>query len=107
MRTSCCWKRRPKPVSSAWLSLAGAVLPGARRRAPAIARRQAWPVLLALAAMCFPLNTHYAFYSSWWGLFFWWLLAVAAAALYLRPDATPPSRSAGPVLVGGRRTPGH
>ncbi|MCK9489136.1 MAG: O-antigen ligase family protein [Xanthomonadales bacterium] len=56
------------------------------RRLPAAARWQARPVLLALAAMCFPLNTHYAFYSSWWGLFFWWLLAVAVAVLHVRDE---------------------
>jgi hypothetical protein len=31
--------------------------------------------------MCFPLNTHLAFYSAWWGLLFWWLLALYCAAL--------------------------
>ena len=39
--------------------------------------------LWALVAMCFPINTHLAFYSgSWWGLFFWWLLSLYIAALY-------------------------
>lgn len=46
----------------------------------------AWPAILALGAMCFPFNTHYAFYSSWWGVFFWWLVAVAVAALNIRRD---------------------
>jgi O-antigen ligase len=36
---------------------------------------------LALIAMCFPLNTHLAFYSAWWGSLFWWLLALYCAAL--------------------------
>ncbi len=72
--------------------LAGlALLWRSARRQPAAARGRAWPVLLALAAMCFPLNTHYAFYSSWWGLFFWWLLAVAVAALHVRDDCPPPA----------------
>jgi hypothetical protein len=34
--------------------------------------------------MCFPLNTHLAFYSAWWGLLFWWLLAAYCAALGAR-----------------------
>jgi len=46
------------------------------------ARRQAFPVTVALAAMLFPLNTHLAFYSAWWGLLFAWLLALWCAALY-------------------------
>ena len=37
---------------------------------------------LALAVMCFPLNTHLAFYSAGWGLLFWWLLALYCAALF-------------------------
>jgi len=36
--------------------------------------------------MCFPLNTHFAFYSAWWGLLFWWLLALYCAALGARED---------------------
>lgn len=67
----------------AW-ALAFALLLRATWRARAFQRGRALPPLLALAAMCFPLNTHYAFYSSWWGLFFWWLLAIAIAALHLR-----------------------
>lgn len=47
------------------------VSPRANARAPG----------LALLAMCFPLNTHLAFYSAWWGLLFWWLLALYCAAL--------------------------
>lgn len=67
--------------------LAGALLlVRAWRAAGPAARTHAWPPLLALAAMCFPLNTHYAFHSSWWGLFFWWLLVLAIAALYVRDD---------------------
>lgn len=44
-------------------------------------RARAFAPGLALAVMCFPLNTHFAFYSAWWGLFFWWLLAIFFAAL--------------------------
>jgi O-antigen ligase len=50
------------------------------RKASADARERALAPGLALAAMCFPLNTHLAFYSAWWGLLFWWLLAMYCAA---------------------------
>jgi O-antigen ligase len=59
----------------AWLR----ALPAQRMRARAPA--------LALLAMCFPLNTHFAFYSAWWGLLFWWLLALYCAALGARETA--------------------
>lgn len=67
----------------AWF-LAGLIMLRAFLRADPEQRSLAWPPLLALAAMCFPFNTHYAFYSSWWGLFFWWLVALAVACLHLR-----------------------
>ena len=51
------------------------------RRADAVARRRAFAPGLALAVMCFPLNTHLAFYSAWWGSLFWWLLALYVAAV--------------------------
>ena len=51
------------------------------RRASAQQREHAFAPGLALVAMCFPLNTHFAFYSAWWGLFFWWVLAIFCAAL--------------------------
>lgn len=54
------------------------------RRAGASARERARAPALALLAMCFPLNTHLAFYSAWWGLLFWWLLALYCAALGAR-----------------------
>ncbi len=64
----------------AWL--AGAVFAArAWRRADERARRRALAPGLSLLAMCFPLNTHLAFYSAWWGLFFWWLVALYCAAL--------------------------
>lgn len=50
-------------------------------RADTSARSRAFAPALALVAMCFPLNTHLAFYSAWWGLLFWWLLALYCAAL--------------------------
>ncbi len=51
------------------------------RRASLQQREHAFAPGLALVAMCFPLNTHFAFYSAWWGLFFWWILALFCAAL--------------------------
>lgn len=51
------------------------------RRAGSAQRERAFAPALALVAMCFPLNTHLAFYSAWWGLLFWWLLALYCAAL--------------------------
>ena len=51
------------------------------RRAGTDARGRALAPGLALVAMCFPINTHLAFYSAWWGLLFWWLLALYCAAL--------------------------
>jgi O-antigen ligase len=57
-------------------------------RAEASARERARVPALALVAMCFPINTHLAFYSAWWGLLFWWLLALYCAALYANlPDS--------------------
>jgi O-antigen ligase len=75
------------------LWIAGATLAiRAWRRADADARRRALAPGLALAVMCFPLNTHLAFYSAWWGLLFWWLLALYVAAV-------------SPALVEYRREP--
>ena len=50
-------------------------------RASVAVRARAFAPALALAVMCFPLNTHLAFYSRWWGLLFWWLLSLYCAAL--------------------------
>ncbi|HEY6941910.1 O-antigen ligase family protein [Dokdonella sp.] len=66
-----------------WLAGAYAAL-RAWRRADAAARERARAPALALVSMCFPLNTHLAFYSAWWGLLFWWLLALYCAALGAR-----------------------
>ena len=63
-----------------WIAGAFAAI-RAWRRAGAAARTRALAPALALAAMCFPLDTHLAFYSAWWGLLFWWLLALYCAAL--------------------------
>ncbi|MEO5558072.1 MAG: O-antigen ligase family protein [Dokdonella sp.] len=61
-----------------WLTLR------AWKRADVRARARAFAPGLALIAMCFPINTHLAFYSAWWGLLFWWLLALYCAALGAR-----------------------
>lgn len=66
-----------------WLALR------AWKRADRSARERALAPGLALVAMCFPLNTHLAFYSAWWGLLFWWLLALYCAALGARDEAQP------------------
>jgi O-antigen ligase len=63
-----------------WLLGAWAAV-GAYRRASREARALAWAPGVALVAMAFPLNTHFAFYSSFWGLVLWWLLALYCAAL--------------------------
>lgn len=63
------------------------------RRADDDARSRARAPAVALVAMCFPLNTHLAFYSAWWGLLFWWLLALYCAAL---GAATPEAKVPGP-----------
>lgn len=51
------------------------------RTAAAADRELAITATAALIAMCFPLNTHLAFYSAFWGLTFWWLLALLLALL--------------------------
>jgi len=67
-------------IAGAWLALR------AWARADPPARARALAPALALVAMCFPVNTHLAFYSAWWGLLFWWLLALYCAALGARED---------------------
>jgi O-antigen ligase len=67
-------------LAGAWLALR------AWMRADPLARSRALAPGLALLAMCFPLNTHFAFYSAWWGLLFWWLLALYCAALGAAED---------------------
>lgn len=70
----------------AWLLGLGLAVRAWRRASPS-ARERARAPGLALLAMCFPLNTHLAFYSAWWGLLFWWLLAVFCAALGAAQEA--------------------
>ncbi|MDW8480083.1 MAG: O-antigen ligase family protein [Xanthomonadales bacterium] len=71
----------------AWTLAAWAAIRGHRRSHPAV-RAEAQPLTVALAVMLFPLNTHFAFYSSFWGLLLWWLAAVFGSALR-RPPAPP------------------
>ena len=68
-------------IAGVWLALR------AWWRADSRARARAFAPGLALIAMCFPINTHLAFYSAWWGLLFWWLLALYCAALEAREKA--------------------
>ena len=84
-----------------WI-IGAAVAIRAWRRADRAARERAFAPALALAVMCFPLNTHLAFYSAWWGLLFWWLLALFAAAIS-KPAAAgrPPTSLAREAGEGG------
>lgn len=66
-------------------------------QADSTTRARAFAPGLALIAMCFPLNTHFAFYSAWWGLLFWWLLAIYCAAL-----AVPAQKTQGEAADNGR-----
>jgi O-antigen ligase len=68
-----------------WIAGATAAIGAWRRAGPRVRERSLAPGL-ALVAMCFPLNTHLAFYSAWWGLLFWWLLALYCAALGAEDD---------------------
>ena len=45
--------------------------------------------LHALAAMLFPLNTHYAVYSSFWGLLLMGVIAVWLALLAVPSEPAP------------------
>jgi O-antigen ligase len=51
------------------------------------ARARAAPAAYALCAMLFPINTHYAVYSSFWGLLLMAMLAVWLALLAANDDA--------------------
>ncbi|ODU44694.1 O-antigen ligase family protein [uncultured Aquimonas sp.] len=60
----------------------------ALRAASADARLRAWPASLALLTLLFPLNTHYAVYSSFLSVLLFALLALWLGALSTRaPDA--------------------
>lgn len=69
-----------------WL-LGAAIAIRAWWRASSGARDRAFAPGLALLAMTFPINTHFAFYSSFWGLLFWWLVALWCAGLSERARA--------------------
>lgn len=74
------WSETGLPGLLAWFAGIAAAL-RTWTRASIIARERAFAPGLALLAMLFPLNTHFAFYSSFWGLLLWWLLALFLAAL--------------------------
>lgn len=57
------------------------------RAASDIARERAAPASYALCAMLFPINTHYAVYSSFWGLLLMAMLGVWLALLAARDGA--------------------
>ena len=57
----------------------------ALRAASADARLRAWPISLALLALLFPLNTHYAVYSSFLSVLLFALIALWLGALSTRP----------------------
>ena len=65
-----------------WLAAAGLAMRRWRTAGP-VARTRAFPAMVALGVMVFPLNTHLAFYSAWWGLLFAWVLGLWCAALYV------------------------
>ncbi len=60
----------------------------ALRAASAEARQRAWPVSLALLTLLFPLNTHYAVYSSFLSVLLFALLALWLGALSTRTPNT-------------------
>jgi len=58
-----------------------AVLIKAWLRASSAARTRARPYAAALVAVAFPLNTHYAWFSSFWALLIWLTVALYCVAL--------------------------
>jgi O-antigen ligase len=57
------------------------------RAAGSLARVRAAAPGIALATMLFPLNTHYAVYSSFWGMLLFLMLATWIGALFASSDA--------------------
>ena len=72
----------------AWLLGAIAAFRAWRVADPA-ARARAAPATYALVAMLFPINTHYAVYSSFWGLLLMGVIAVWLALLAAPSDPAP------------------
>jgi O-antigen ligase len=70
---------------TAWVIAAVLLRRAWRRQSPA-ARRRAFAPAVALSAMLFPLNSHFAFYSSYWGFALWWLIALLLAAFEREPE---------------------
>ncbi len=71
------------------------------REAELTARAVAAPVSLALLAMLFPLNTHYAFYSSVWGGLLFFLLALWLPMI--GSQLSIPTRSMAPINTAEAR----
>ena len=69
-----------------WLAGAVVAFRAWRASAPAARERAAAPAY-ALAAMLFPLNTHYAMYSSFWSLLLFAMLALWIGALHAKEPA--------------------
>jgi O-antigen ligase len=44
-------------------------------------RQAAWPWLISLCVIVFPLNTHYAIYSTDWSMTLWWFVLLCVLAL--------------------------
>lgn len=62
------------------------------RNASVQQREGAWPYALALIAALFPLNTHYALYSTFWSVVVMWLLALYVSALNAQSEGVPADR---------------
>jgi O-antigen ligase len=71
-----CW------LAGAWLALRALL------RAPADSRQRAWPASLVLLVLLFPLNTHYAVYSSFQSLLLFGVLGLWLARLSPAPLST-------------------
>lgn len=84
-----------------WLLGLGFALQYARRQSKP-ARHAAWPAALVLIALLFPLNTHYAVYSSFQSLLLFaalalWLGALSTQQQPQREDVPPVAPAAPPV----------
>ena len=67
-----------------WLALMGWMGLRYARASPA-ARLRARPYAASMLALAFPLNTHYAWFSSFWGLLVWLIIALYLVALREEP----------------------
>lgn len=67
-------------VGLAGFAVLVALLVRAWRRAPPDRRTLMLPYAIALFAAVFPLNSHYAVYSTFWSITLWWLVMAFCAA---------------------------